>query len=70
MNGQVGWFYLKSVFFSTNHKEDHIMEKTDMPDELVRNVQGEQIFQQTLLQVLVLTHWGWNKIATISQKTF
>ena len=38
-------------FYSVNHKDDHIMEKTDMPDELVRNVNGEIIFEQVMPQV-------------------
>jgi len=34
-----------------NYKKDYILEQTEMPDELVRTVEGEQIFQQTQLQV-------------------
>lgn len=30
---------------------DYVLERTDMPDELVREGQGEQLFQQTLPQV-------------------
>ena len=34
-----------------NYKKDYIFEQTDMPDELVRTVEGEQIFQQTQFMV-------------------
>ena len=37
--------------FSQNHVTDFILERTDMPDELVRDAQGEQLFEQTLPQV-------------------
>lgn len=30
---------------STNHKEDFILETTDMPDELVREVGGKIVFE-------------------------
>lgn len=34
-----------------NYKKDYILEQTDMPDSLVRTVEGDQIFQQTQHQV-------------------
>lgn len=36
---------------SKNHITDYILEETDMPDELIRGVQGVQVFQQVLPQV-------------------
>ena len=30
----------------SNHAEDFILERTDMPDENIRNVQGEMVFQE------------------------
>lgn len=41
---------------STNHHVDHIIERTDMPDELVRSVKGETIFEQVMGQVRILYH--------------
>ena len=41
-------FTMSSFGFSDNHKDDYILEKTDMPDELVREVGGKPIFEQTL----------------------
>ena len=32
--------------FRSNHAEDFILERTDMPDELIRNVEGEMVFQE------------------------
>lgn len=40
---------MKYFFYcSTNNPEDYILENTDMPDELIRDVSGEVIFEQTL----------------------
>ena len=36
---------------SVNHLSEYILEKTDMPDELVKTVQGTTVFEQTLPQV-------------------
>ena len=37
-----------SSVFSINHKDDFILESTDMPDELVREVEGMTVFEQTM----------------------
>jgi len=37
----------------TCHVEDFILERTDMPDENIRNVQGEMVFEEE--QPLVCT---------------
>lgn len=34
-----------------NHVTDYVFKRIDMPEELVREGQGEQLFQQTLVQV-------------------
>lgn len=44
------WFIRLNVSFK-NHESDYILEKTDMPDHLVRNVSGQTIFEQTMFQV-------------------
>lgn len=43
--------YIQRLTCSRNHVEDHIMEETDMPDELIREVSGTKAFEQTLPQV-------------------
>ncbi|XP_070557316.1 protein SSUH2 homolog [Ptychodera flava] len=40
--------YIKLTVRFTNHKSDYIMEKTDMPDHLIREVSGVTVFEQTL----------------------
>jgi hypothetical protein len=39
---------------STNHKDDYILETTDMPDELVREVGGTIVFEDVQMQVYTL----------------
>ena len=41
--------------FSINHVTDYILETTDMPDELIRDVSGQVLFEQTLPYVSLLT---------------
>ncbi|KAL8592646.1 hypothetical protein ACOMHN_026576 [Nucella lapillus] len=43
--------YIELKVVYTNHVNDYIMEQTDMPDELVREVGGKPIFEQTMPQV-------------------
>ena len=43
--------YFSHHYYSKNHKTDFILEETAMPDELVRNVRGVEIFNQSLPQV-------------------
>ena len=43
--------YFSRHYYSKNHKTDFILEETAMPDELVRNVRGVEIFNQSLPQV-------------------
>lgn len=48
--GSVKQFIQLTVVF-TNRHSDHIIEKSDLPDELIRNVQGDTMFEQTALRV-------------------
>ncbi|XP_076448094.1 protein SSUH2 homolog isoform X2 [Babylonia areolata] len=43
--------YIELKVTYTNHNNDYILEQTDMPDELVREVGGKPVFEQTLPQV-------------------
>lgn len=52
----------------TNHESDYILEMTDMPDELVRNVSGTVIFEQTMLPVWPLTAYPVTDINMNSQR--
>lgn len=47
--------YIQLTVTFTNHKVDHIIERSDMPDELVRHVSGDIIFEQVLPQVWPIT---------------
>ena len=38
----------------TNHMEDYILERTDMPDQNVRKAQGETVFEEELPLVCCL----------------
>ncbi|XP_046577132.1 protein SSUH2 homolog isoform X1 [Haliotis rubra] len=40
-----------------NNKDDYILERTDMPDELVKDVSGTAIFEQTLMPVWPITSY-------------
>jgi hypothetical protein len=45
---------------STNHKDDYILETTDMPDELVREVGGTIVFEDVQMQVSTLNGSSFN----------
>lgn len=36
---------------SNNHKDDHVIEKSDMPDDLIRGAQGFTVFEERLPMV-------------------
>ena len=43
---------INTVFcYSINHHDDYILEETDLPDELIRDVSGTNVFQQTMSRV-------------------
>lgn len=44
--------YVDCMFVSsTNRQDDYILEETDMPDELIRDVSGGTILEQIMDQV-------------------
>ncbi|ESO82302.1 hypothetical protein LOTGIDRAFT_134754 [Lottia gigantea] len=45
-----------------NHKGDHIIEKTDLPDELIRDVQGSVVFEQVMLPVWPISAYPLDEI--------
>jgi hypothetical protein len=47
----------------TNHKEDFILEGTDLPDHLVGGVQGDVVFEQAMFQVWPIQHYPVAQIA-------
>ena len=46
--------------------EDFIKEDTDMPDELIRNVTGDLLFEQTLPLVWPIQHFADQRVAQAS----
>ncbi|KAK3101124.1 hypothetical protein FSP39_001126 [Pinctada imbricata] len=49
--------YIELTVTFTNHQGEHIVERTDMPDELVREGQGDTLFEQTLPMVFPITSY-------------
>ncbi|PIK46611.1 hypothetical protein BSL78_16524 [Apostichopus japonicus] len=50
-------WYIQLTVQYTNNPEDYILENTDMPDELIRDVSGEVIFEQTLPYVWPISQY-------------
>lgn len=46
----------------TNHEVDHIIERSDLPDEMIRHVKGETIFEQVMLNVWPITSYPVGEI--------
>lgn len=44
-------FLLHTSQRQVNHERDYVLEHTDMPDELLKDVEGKDIFGQTQHQV-------------------
>ncbi|CAG5136592.1 unnamed protein product, partial [Candidula unifasciata] len=44
--GNLRWFIMLTVQW-TNHLDDHIVERTALPDELIRTVRGQTAFEET-----------------------
>ncbi|XP_038058274.1 protein SSUH2 homolog isoform X2 [Patiria miniata] len=53
---QLRHFIMLTVSY-TNNLEDYILERSDMPDELIRSVSGQTIFQQTLPHVWPISQY-------------
>ncbi|XP_077983902.1 protein SSUH2 homolog isoform X2 [Glandiceps talaboti] len=60
--------YIKLTIKFTNHKNDYIMEKTDMPDHLIRTVSGQVIFEQTLPYLWPISSYPVAEINNHSQR--
>lgn len=45
--------YLFVFHFRTNHLDDHIVERTALPDELIRTVSGLTAFEETSPRVIM-----------------
>ncbi|XP_077993831.1 protein SSUH2 homolog [Glandiceps talaboti] len=65
------WFIQLTVNFK-NHLSDYILEKSDMPDELIRDVSGVILFEQTLLAVWPISCYpvpeiNQNSLALVTQ---
>ncbi|XP_060604366.1 protein SSUH2 homolog isoform X2 [Ruditapes philippinarum] len=60
--------YIKLTILWTNHLQDHIVERTALPDHLIRNVQGQVAFQEQQLRVWAINHFPDAEINTASQR--
>ncbi|XP_072020927.1 protein SSUH2 homolog isoform X1 [Amphiura filiformis] len=49
--------FLKLLVKFTNHLSDYVLEETDMPAELIKDVSGQVIFEQTLPYVWPITQY-------------
>ncbi|XP_061186684.1 protein SSUH2 homolog [Saccostrea echinata] len=49
--------YIELTVTFTNHVGEHIIERSDMPDHLVKEVGGEMVFEQVLDQVFPITSY-------------
>lgn len=65
--GSVKQFIQLTVSF-TNRHNDHIIEKSDFPDELIRNVQGDTMFEQTALRVGPIQNFFEREINDMSKQ--
>ncbi|XP_072020919.1 LOW QUALITY PROTEIN: protein SSUH2 homolog [Amphiura filiformis] len=54
--------FIELVVKFTNHLSDYILEGTDMPDELIRDVSGQVIFEQSLPYVWPISHYPVQQI--------
>ncbi|XP_076468951.1 protein SSUH2 homolog [Babylonia areolata] len=60
--------YIELKVTYKNHLDDYILEKTDMPDELIRDVGGKPVFEQTLPKVWPITSYPVNDVNDNSQR--
>ncbi|XP_005099980.2 protein SSUH2 homolog [Aplysia californica] len=59
------WFILLTIQW-TNHAEDHVVEKTALPVELVKGVSGHKVFQETQTRVWPVNHFPEPEINSAS----
>ncbi|CAL1537493.1 unnamed protein product [Lymnaea stagnalis] len=60
------WFIQLTINW-TNHLEDHIVERTALPDELIRSVSGEVAFEETSPRVWPVNHFPEQEINMASK---
>lgn len=60
--------YIKLTILWTNHVQDHIVERTALPDHLIRNVQGHIAFQEQQHRVWPINHFSDAEINNASQR--
>ncbi|XP_063952493.1 protein SSUH2 homolog [Lytechinus pictus] len=60
--------YIELTVEWINHVEDNIVERTALPDELIRNVTGKMVFEEELPKVWPITHFPDEAINQASQR--
>ncbi|KAK3584315.1 hypothetical protein CHS0354_027440 [Potamilus streckersoni] len=60
--------FIKLTITWTNHLVDHIVERTSMPDHLIRNVSGQLAFEEQNLRVWPVNHFPDSEINSASQR--
>ncbi|XP_059150493.1 protein SSUH2 homolog isoform X2 [Physella acuta] len=59
------WFIQLTIKW-TNHLDDHIIERTSLPDELIRTVSGQVAFEETSPRVWPVNHFPEQEINAAS----
>ncbi|WAR26498.1 SSUH2-like protein [Mya arenaria] len=60
--------YIKLTITWTNHLTDHIVERTALPDHLIRNVAGRVVFTETQQRVWAINHFPDAEINNASNR--
>ncbi|KAK3102359.1 hypothetical protein FSP39_010777 [Pinctada imbricata] len=60
--------YIKLTVTWTNHIKDHIVERTPLPDHLIRNVSGQTAFEETFPRVYPINHFPDREINEASNR--
>ncbi|KAJ8301231.1 hypothetical protein KUTeg_020218 [Tegillarca granosa] len=60
--------YIKLTIIWTNHVADHIVERTSLPDHLIRNVSGQVAFEETFPRVWPINHFHEVEINEASKR--
>ena len=45
--------FIPTFLFSTNRVTDHVVERTDMPDDLIKDAEGDMILEQVDIRVCI-----------------